>query len=153
MPGYFIDTSALAKLYHTEIGSPKMEALAESPGARLIVSQLSLIEIQSVFATKVRTGVIDQTSLEQMRGLFFADLAAGRFQVVLVSRRYFRSAERLIRLHAVNQSLRTLDALQLAVALELHRRGVVSELVASDKNLCNVAAVEGLTVINPSEAT
>ena len=149
MPGYFVDTSALAKLYHVEIGSQKMEALAESPDARLIVSQLSLIEIQSVFATKVRTGVIDQTSLEQMRGLFFADLAAGRFQVVLVARRYFRSAERLIRMHAVNQALRTLDALQLAVAVELHRRGVVSELVASDKNLCEVAALEGLQVINP----
>ena len=49
MPGYFIDTSALAKLYHIEVGSQKMEALAESPDARLIVSQLSLIEIQSVF--------------------------------------------------------------------------------------------------------
>ena len=127
-----------------------MEELAEAANTRLIVSQLSLIEIQSVFATKVRTGVIDQASLEQMRGLFFADLAAGRFQqVVLVARRYFRSAERLIRLHAVNQALRTLDALQLAVAVELHRRGVVSELVASDKNLCEVAALEGLKVINP----
>ena len=84
-----------------------------------------------------------------MRGLFFADLAARRFQVVLVARRYFRSAERLIRLHAVNQALRTLDALQMAVAVELHRRKVVSEFVASDKNLCDVAASEGLQVINP----
>jgi len=149
VPGYFIDTSALAKLYHLEAGSPQMEALANSADVRLIISQLSLIEIQSVFATKVRTGVIDQATLEQLRGLFFADLAAGRFQVVLVSRRYFRSAERLIRSHAVNHSLRTLDALQLAVALELHRRGVVSELVASDRNLCEVAVSEGLQVMNP----
>ena len=149
MPGYFIDTSALAKLYHLEIGSGKMETLAETLDARLIVSQLSLIEMQSVFATKVRTGVIDRIALDQLRGLFFADLAGGRFQVVLVSRRYFRSAERLIRAHAVKQSLRTLDALQLAVALELHRRGTVSALVASDKNLCDVAVLEGLTVINP----
>jgi predicted nucleic acid-binding protein len=149
VPGYFIDTSALAKLYHIEIGSQTMQALAASQGTSLIVSQLSLIEIQSVFATKVRMGVIDRTTLEQMRGLFFADLAAGHFQVVAISRRYFRSAEQLIRLHAVNHSLRTLDALQLAVALELRRRGVVSEIVASDKNLCEVAALEGLSVTNP----
>lgn len=55
MPGYFIDTSALAKLYHPETGSDRMDVLTESPGVRLIISQLSLIEIESVFATKVRT--------------------------------------------------------------------------------------------------
>ena len=85
MPGYFIDTSALAKLYHAEVGSQKMEMLAQPTDNRLIVSQLSLIELQSVFATKVRMGVIDPASLDQLRGLFFADLAGGRFRVVLVS--------------------------------------------------------------------
>jgi hypothetical protein len=40
--------------------------------------------------------------------------------------------------------------MQLSVAIDLHRRGTASDLVASDKNLCNVAALEGLTVINPS---
>lgn len=60
MPGYFIDTSGLAKLYHGEVGSKQMEMLAQPADNRLIVSQLSVIELQSVFATKVRTGVIDQ---------------------------------------------------------------------------------------------
>lgn len=149
MPGYFIDTSALAKLYHAEVGSPQMEMLVQSPDNRLIISQLSVIELQSVFAAKVRMRVIDQASLNQLRGLFFADLAAGRFKVVLVSGRYFRSADRLIRTHAVSRALRTLDALQLAVAVELHRRGTGTALVASDKNLCEVAAAEGLQVVNP----
>ena len=148
MPGYFIDTSALAKLYHAEVGSPQMEMLVQSPDNRLIISQLSVIELQSVFAAKVRMRVIDQASLNQLRGLFFADLAAGRFKVVLVSGRYFRSADRLIRTHAVSRALRTLDALQLAVAVELHRRAGTA-LVASDKNLCEVAAAEGLQVVNP----
>jgi hypothetical protein len=43
----------------------------------------------------------------------------------------------------------TLDALQLSAALDLRRRGAVSELVASDRNLCTVATLEGLSVINP----
>ena len=67
MPGYFIDTSALAKLYHAEVGSQPMELLAQSPDDRLIVSQLSAIELQSVFAAKVRTRVIHQESLNQLR--------------------------------------------------------------------------------------
>jgi predicted nucleic acid-binding protein len=149
VPGYFIDTSALAKLYHAEVGSPQMEMLVQSPDNRLIISQLSVIELQSVFAAKVRMRVIDQASLNQLRGLFFADLAAGRFKVVLVSGRYFRSADRLIRTHAVSRALRTLDALQLAVAVELHRRSAGTALVASDKNLCEVATAEGLQVVNP----
>jgi len=125
--------------------------LAQSPDNRLIVSQLSVIELQSVFATKVRMGVIDRASLDQLRGLFFAELADGRFKVVLVSGRYFRGADRLIRTHAVSRSLRTLDALQLAVALELHRRGATTALVASDRNMCEVAAVEGMQVVNPMQ--
>ena len=153
MPGYFLDTSALAKLYHPEIGSERMESLVQAPGTRLIISQLSLIEIQSVFATKVRTGVIDKATLDQLRGLFFSDLANGRFEVVLLARRHFQSAEALVRSHAVNYALRTLDAMQLSVALDLHGRGAASDLVASDKNLCNVATLEGLTVINLSAAS
>jgi hypothetical protein len=38
VPGYFIDTSALAKLYHAEVGSPQMEMLVQSPDNRLIIS-------------------------------------------------------------------------------------------------------------------
>jgi hypothetical protein len=45
--------------------------------------------------------------------------------------------------------LRTLDSLQLAVALCLHRSSAVENLVASDKVLCQVAEVEGIPVIDP----
>ena len=67
-----------------------------------------------------------------------------------LARRHVQSAETLVRTHGVDYALRTLDAIQLSVALALHRRGAVSDLVSSDKNLCNVAALEGLTVINRS---
>lgn len=115
MPGYFLDTSALAKLYHPEIGSERLESLVQAPGTRLIVSQLSLIEIQSVFATKGRTGVFGKATLDQLRGLFFSDLATGRFAVVLLAGRHSQSAETLIRNHAADYALRTLDAMQLSV--------------------------------------
>jgi predicted nucleic acid-binding protein len=148
--GYFVDTSALAKLYHWEVGSERMEALVEAPDARLIISQLSLVEIESVFATKVRMGVIDKTALAQLRGRFYADLARGRFEVVLMARRHFEGAEALVRTYAVNHALRTLDALQLSVAVDLLRRKAVSQLVTSDRALSEVAALEGLAVVNPS---
>ena len=130
-----------------------MESLVQAPGARLMISELCLIEIQSVFSIKVRTGGIDRATLDQLRGLFFSGLAKGRFEVVRLVRRHFQSAEALVRTHAVDYALRTLDAVQLSVALDLRRRGAASDLVASDKKLCIVAALEGLTVINPSEGS
>jgi len=149
VPGYFVDTSALAKLYHWEVGSERMEALVEAPDARLVISQISLIEIESVFATKVRAGVIHKTALQQLRGRFYADLARGLFEVVQLARRHFQGAEALVRAYGVNHALRTLDALQLSVALDLHRRGAVSQLVTSDRAFCEVAALEGVPVVDP----
>ena len=128
-----------------------MESLARSPDARLILSQLSLIEIESVFAIKVRTGILAKADLDPFRGLFFADLANGRFEVVLLARRHFQAAEGLIRAHAVDHALRTLDALQLSVALDLKRRGVAPYLVTSDKNLCDLGALEGFTILDPTQ--
>ena len=42
-PGYFIDTSALAKLFRAEVGRQQMEMLAQPADNRLTVSQLSVI--------------------------------------------------------------------------------------------------------------
>jgi hypothetical protein len=55
----------------------------------------------------------------------------------------------LLRKHALTKSLRTLDALQLAVALELNQRGVIDFFVCADRKLCKVAQDEGLAIINP----
>ena len=46
--------------------------------------------------------------------------------------------------------LRTLDALQLAVALALSHQGMIDHFVCADYRLCEMAIVEGLSVINPS---
>jgi hypothetical protein len=126
-----------------------MEVLMRLPGAHPIISELTLIEIQSVFARKVRTGIIAAAALVQLRGVFFADLAKSRFDVVRLARRHFREAESLIRTYAADRGLRTLDSLQLAVALDLHRRGTASTMVAANRNLCSLAATAGLDVVNP----
>jgi PIN domain nuclease of toxin-antitoxin system len=58
VPGYFLDTSALAKLHHQETGSELVERIVAVPGSA-VISRLSLIEMESVFAIKVRTGQLD----------------------------------------------------------------------------------------------
>lgn len=60
MPRYFFDSSALAKAYHAEIGTPKVLALLTEAGSEFFISSLTVIEIQSVFSLKVRDGRIDE---------------------------------------------------------------------------------------------
>src|SRR5437868_6271953 len=61
----------------------------------------------------------------------------------------WRAAVPLVENHALTHRLRTLDALQLAVAKELAGRGLADHFVAADKVICEVAQVEGLSVIDP----
>jgi len=76
-------------------------------------------------------------------------MAADEFQVFGLSTYHFDTAERLLGRHSFTHRLRTLDALQLAVALDLNEQGYLDHFVVSDKALTEVAAVEGLAVRNP----
>ena len=49
------------------------------------------------------------------------------------------------------EALRTLDALQLSVALGLKRAGFVTVFLAADQKLCRVASLEGFAVTNPEQ--
>ena len=61
----------------------------------------------------------------------------------------FDHAQQLLVRHGLVHSLRTLDALQLAVALGCSAPGPLDAFVCADTNLLHVAAAEGLTVLNP----
>jgi predicted nucleic acid-binding protein len=149
MPIYFFDTSALAKHYHPETGTPEVERILTEQGSLHFISRLSAVEIQSVFASKARNQVITSQDLQKLQKLFAGDLSSRRLQVLKVLPSHFREAERLIKKHAPTRSFRTLDALQLSFALELNRKGSLDYFVCADDRFCVIAQDEGLTVINP----
>lgn len=149
MPHNFFDTSALGKHYHAEIGTPKVEALLAEPGSRHFISRLGAVEILSVFAGKVRTGVISAADFDILRRRFLTELSHRIFQVVRMTGFHYQEAERLLRKHGPTQRLRTLDALQLAVALDLRARELIDPFICADRHLLVVAAAKGLTVIDP----
>ena len=62
---------------------------------------------------------------------------------------HFQMAGDLIGKHAMSRQLRTLDAIQLAVALHFHHSFLVDHFVCADQRLCDVAILEGLAVIKP----
>ena len=97
MPNYFFDTSALSKNYHNEIGTLRVEQLLGKPSTRHFISRLSVIEIQSVFAGKVRTGVISESDFGTLRRRFLTDVSKRGLDVVRLSGFHYQEAERLIR--------------------------------------------------------
>ncbi|HUS06691.1 MAG TPA: type II toxin-antitoxin system VapC family toxin [Bryobacteraceae bacterium] len=152
MPNYFLDTSALAKRYHKESGSEYMDRIIEQPGSRLLISHLSIVELESVLAIKTRTGEIDEQALLIARRRFRADIARQRLLVAPpVHERHFHSARKLLIQYGVAEGVRTLDALQLAIALDLRQLGQVEALVAADQRLCRVASMVGCQAVNPEK--
>jgi predicted nucleic acid-binding protein len=146
---YFFDSSALAKLYQPEEGSDRVEAIFRQPQRRLIISRLTAVEMHSVFAGRVRMGTLNPTDAAALRNHFLSDVAAGVLTVVAAADRHYEEAERLLKQYGNIFRLRTLDALQLAVALDVHRRESLDAVVAADNVVCQVGAAEGLPITNP----
>lgn len=142
----FFDTSALVKHYRVEVGTATVDAFLAEVASHHFISALSVVELHSVFARLVRTGQISAADFHLARGRFLADIAAGLWQVTPVAGPHFQHAQQLLVRHGLGRGLRTLDALQLAVALA---NGRLEAFVCADANLCPIAAAEGLTVVNP----
>ena len=149
MARYFFDSSAVAKLYQPEAGSANVEAVFREANRTIVISRLTVVEINSVFARRVRMGDLTLADATSLRNHFVNDVATGAFQVVVVTEQPFSEAERLLIQYATAKTLRTLDALQLAVALDVNRRGSLNSVLAADNTLIGVAAAEGLPVANP----
>ena len=149
MAAYFFDSSALAKLYHPEVGTPLIDQIVQAAESQVRISRLTVVELPSVFAIKVRTQFITRDDAQVLLRQFREDILTAKFEIFPVREFEFAAAERLIERHAVDRKLRTLDALQLAVALSLKSKALVDHFVAADKVLCEVAVFEGFSVLNP----
>ena len=67
----------LAKRYHPELGTTKVLAIFTEPDREVRISKLSFVEVQSVFAMKVRSGIINQGEAVALRTRLMAEIAAG----------------------------------------------------------------------------
>jgi predicted nucleic acid-binding protein len=146
-----LDTSALAKVYRKEAGSDFVDRILSKPGSQYLISRLTIVEMESVFALKARAGEIDQKAVLIARRRLEADLGHRRLLVAAVNDEHFRGARQLLFKHGAVEALRTLDALQLSVALGLKRAELVTVFVAADQKLCRVATLEGFAVTNPEQ--
>jgi predicted nucleic acid-binding protein len=136
-------------LDHRESGSDFVERLFADAGAQRLISRLAMVEMESALARKVRTGEIDQETALMARKRLESDLGRRNLLMTVVNDEHFEIARRLLIKYAPQRGLRTLDALQLSVAVGLRRAGFPPIVVASDQRLCEMADLEGLRVANP----
>jgi predicted nucleic acid-binding protein len=146
-----LDKSALAKVYRKEAGSDFIDRILSEPDSQYLISRLTIVEMESVFALKARVGEIDQQAVLIARRRLEADLGRRRLLVAAVNDEHFRGARQLLFKHGAVEALRTLDALQLSVALGLKRAELATVFVAADQKLCRVATLEGFAVTNPEQ--
>ena len=151
MPRYFFDTSALVKHYHAEVGTLEVRALLTEPSAECVISRLATVETLSGFAGKVRTGALSTTAFAALRGKFLADVKRRVVLPIRVVNAHYQLAASLICHHGMSLQVRTLDAIQLAVAIRLHEGLPIDRFVCADQRLCAIAAFEGLVVFNPEQ--
>jgi predicted nucleic acid-binding protein len=151
MADYFFDTSALVKRHVDEVGSPWVKSLVRAKaGHTLYIARITAVEVTSAITRRQYSRDLSAAQAGAILGHFRRHLVQ-RYRIVELTPALFSSAMVTARKHR----LRAYDAVQLAVALDVHLRqeaaglGPVA-LVSADRDLNNAAMAEGLTVEDPN---
>ena len=151
MKTYFLDTSALVKRYHQEVGTEVIDKIFGEEDKELFISDLSIIEFHSAIALKVRTREISRDAFFHLIGLFSNELDIGLYRVMRIDEAEKQEAVKLLTKYGFDYALRTLDSLQLA-AMESVGKEKVDGVVCADARFCEIIRLEGFHVINPEES-
>lgn len=143
--GYFFDTSAFFKRYAREAGSPTVDTIF-GEYSRRHVSTIALLEcFSNLQRLRSVDGLVTTDQLRSLRAEVASDIREGRVIAVHPTPADVNAAAQLLG----RQYLTAVDALHLAMARSL---GPEVRFVSSDAKLNRVAAQEGLTVLDPTQA-
>ena len=143
---YYLDTSALVKLYVREPGTDEMTRLADvASGNTLAVLVLSRVEFRSAIRQRERLGDVPRDTADALIARLEAHLQS-IYIVHPVTDSVVEEAVALLDRHP----LRAYDAVQLAGCISLRARSSERPaFVCSDRLLLRAAENEGLTVFDP----
>ncbi|MEH6958100.1 type II toxin-antitoxin system VapC family toxin [Neobacillus drentensis] len=152
--GYFLDTSAIAKLYLDEVGSHKMKEIFEN-NAFLAYSELAYVETISALRKVKNKGLINEDELSSIVASFQNDFFKERNETdesnmypISLSDVVFIAPEVMLQAHKLKdeidpslQYLQSLDALQLSSWVYLIDQEISATFVTSDARLARIASI------------
>jgi predicted nucleic acid-binding protein len=136
---FYVDTSVLAAYYCPEPLSEKVEAYMINHNQPTI-SNLTEVELCSAISRKVREGGMNKNDAGHIITKFLYHLDEGFYIKLPIESRHYRLAREWIR--QLNTTLRTLDALHLAVASS---KGL--KVITADESFSKSAEILSLDVI------
>lgn len=164
MPIFFFDTSALVKRYVQEVGTDWVRTVTESTSQNVIyISEITGVEVMAAITKRMRTTPKDggisesdgNTAIKEFRDDF-----ENQYMVIEITSAVISQAMDLTQRYP----LRTYDAMQLAVALEIEPqiKAIVTSttpasaiptliFVSSDDNLNKATIAEGLALEDPKD--
>jgi len=111
---------------------------------------LAVTELMSAFGLMTRSGRLAVGQFELFTRRLRKQVGARILHVVAISDEDFSGAEVLLEKYARTRALKASDAVQAAVAARLRR--VVDHFVCADRDLSEVARLEGFSVIDPEQS-
>jgi uncharacterized protein len=147
---FYLDTSAIVKLYVREPGTDSMLRLASAiPAHQLLVLSIAAVEVRSAVRRRERIGDIDTADAVAVLEQFTEHLASTLVRQSISDRTVDLSL-RLVDGHG----LKAYDALQLAGALAIAETstGHPPTFVCSDAALLRAAKAERIPILDPVNA-
>jgi predicted nucleic acid-binding protein len=144
---YYLETSALVKLYVYESGTERLLALtASDAGHRFAILSLAQVELRSAIRRRQRGGEIPDYAADELLESFRRH-SEGKFLIQSFSDSLLDIALALVDGYA----LRAYDAVQLAGYLLIRSISGTEEptFVCADKALLSAAVNEGCPVLDP----
>lgn len=152
---YYLDTSALVKLFVQETGSDWVESIVlerdedNKPRHLFVFSKTAIVEFSSAIARRTRSGQITSPVQQELLDDFQARLQED-FMPVAIRDEIIWTAAALIRKHP----LRAYDAIHLATALSFRQNLRVETkhfvFLSADETLLSIAKAEKLSTDNPN---
>ena len=145
---YYLETSALVKLYVFELGTERLLGLTSTEVAnRFAILSLARVEFRAAIRRRERAGEVSNAIAGQLIAAFDRH-SEGRFLVQPLSDSILDTSLILIDAYA----LRAYDAIQLAGYLGLRSISGREEpvFVCADRTLLSAAVNEGCPVLDPS---
>jgi predicted nucleic acid-binding protein len=136
----YLDTSALAKWYLSEVGSEQFVDYLRALDSA-VISSLTTVEMRSLLSRRRRMGELSSELESEIFAVFQEDINRGWLQRYPVEEARYAEASNLITRYP-NHPLRTLDALHLAQAVSTG----IQQIATADEVMANAARTIGLAV-------